>query len=254
MSPRTVLTKVTQAGCRRHRPAAIDREALACDGPRLRREEVDRGGGDVVRVQEAVGERLLSTGELDGRGIGGRALGPSACRSSRARATLTRMPSDAYIAAMDVARAMIAPLAAAYAWVPNRAGNGVAGEDARRQQDRASARACAAAIVHRLLEHLADDGPAGHAPGSAGSGRASCPSRRRVTSWIGPSPNRRPLPPATANRPSIRPKRSTAEATPASTAVESERSATAQPTRAEPAGGCELVGQRADMLRASGRR
>ena len=41
-----------------------------------------------------------------------------------------------------------------------------------------------------------------------------------VTSWMRASPNRRPLPPATANRPSIRPKRSTAAATAESTAAE----------------------------------
>ena len=47
----------------------------------------------------------------------------------------------------------------------------------------------------------------------------------RPTVWIGPSPNRRPLPPATEKRPSIRPNRSTQAATASSTASSSARSA-----------------------------
>ena len=49
-----------------------------------------------------------------------------------------------------------------------------------------------------------------------------------VTVWIGPSPNRRPLPPATEKRPSIRPNRSTAAVTAASTSASSVNSACAQ--------------------------
>ena len=53
-----------------------------------------------------------------------------------------------------------------------------------------------------------------------------------VSSWIGPSPYRRPLPPATAKAPSSRPNRSTAARTAPSAAAASARSAAAHPTAA----------------------
>ena len=51
-------------------------------------------------------------------------------------------------------------------------------------------------------------------------------------SWTGPSPARRPEPPATANSPSTRPNASRAAATAASAAASSRRSADANPIRA----------------------
>ena len=177
-------------------------EGLARDRPRLVGQEVDGGLGDLVRVQHLAGQRLLARGVVEdvGSSAARRAMGVAV---SDGATRLTRIRSGRYVAAMVVISAVSAPFAAAYACVPNSSGTG-------------------AVVVTLPISRIEPRVP----PVVRGPGRASlATTRAQARIWVRrfrsavashasgrhgvdrPSPNRRPLPPATEKKPSIRPKR-----------------------------------------------